>query len=310
MSAKAPPFDNVGASWDRYRPKPELCPICKKRNCKVGAKTCRDPECAAEYDRRYNNRYYRNNADRIIANQKATRGSRATPPIVKYCEAPHPTRTGELCGEKFVTTGRGKGRKRTCSEACRIRLRNAQQCDRYHANPQAKQDYKNQHYADHYAHELVTKWCPYCGREFKTKKHNQQTCGRPYCIQRIYETTARKDINARKRKKRRENPGVDAAYQRKYGIANPEKIKGYRAKNRAKKLEKLDHIDRDKINRGLRTNNTSGYTGVSRMRTKWCAYIRINGKRKGLGCSFATKEAAAAAYRKAAEEARLKTAKA
>jgi hypothetical protein len=48
----------------------------------------------------------------------------------------------------------------------------------------------------------------------------------------------------------------------------------------------------------------SGYKGVSRMRTKWCAAIAINGKRKYLG-TFATKEAAAAAYRKATEEARL-----
>jgi hypothetical protein len=306
LAAKATFDEDVDALWHRYRQQPIECAVCGKKFIPrpASAKTCGDPECKREYDRRYERECYNRNPE--IREKKIAQGiasrKRRHKPIVKRCIAPHPTIPGALCGKEFVA----KGRDLTCSPECGVRRRWALQRGRYHANPQAKQDFKNQFYADHYAHELVTKRCPYCGREFKTKKHNQQTCGRPYCIQRIYETTARKEINAAKRKKRRENPGVDAAYQRNYGIANPEKIKGYRAKRRAKKLEKLDRIDRDKLNRGLRTNNTSGYTGVSRMRTKWCANITINGKHKYLG-DFATKEAAAAAYRKAAEEARLKT---
>jgi hypothetical protein len=237
-TAKPLPFDeSVDASWDRYRPKPELCPICKTRRCKVGAKTCRDPECAAEYDRRYNNRYYKDNADRIIANQKVSRGSRATPPIVRYCEAPHPTEPGKLCDKKFEATGRGKGRKRTCSEECRVRLRNAQQNDRYHADPQAKRDYKNAHYAANYAQPVGTTRCPNpaCRRKYLKRRRNQETCGRPVCHLWKYGITHREEINARKRKKRRANPAY-AAYQRKYRKANPEKFKQYREKRRAREL--------------------------------------------------------------------------
>lgn len=50
----------------------------------------------------------------------------------------------------------------------------------------------------------------------------------------------------------------------------------------------------------LQSNNTSGYPGVSRLRTgKWGAYIKINKKRIWLG-TFNTKDEAIAA-RKAAE---------
>lgn len=53
----------------------------------------------------------------------------------------------------------------------------------------------------------------------------------------------------------------------------------------------------------LQSNNTSGHKGVSWywQRNKWRAYIKKDGKRKHLGF-FLTKEEAAAAYRKAAEE--------
>lgn len=82
----------------------------------------------------------------------------------------------------------------------------------------------------------------------------------------------------------------------------------------------LDHKDRDKANnrldnlreatsaqqgqnQGVRVNNTSGHSGVSfdSERNLWLVRIRVNGKRKNLG-RFASKEAAAAAYRVAAEK--------
>jgi hypothetical protein len=230
------PFnEDSDASWHRYRPQPKECLICGKPFTVTGrstAKTCPSLDCKKEYKRRYERGYYKDNSVKIIARTSASRRRRHKP-IFKQCKAPHPTIPGALCGKEFEVKTTGDGRRLTCTQECSVRRRWALQRDRYHADPQAKQGYKNAYYAANYAHELVTKWCPYCGREFETKRHNQQTCGRPYCIQRIYETTAREEINARKRKKRRGNP-VYAVYQRKYRIANPEKFKGYRAKKRLK----------------------------------------------------------------------------
>jgi hypothetical protein len=120
---------------------------------------------------------------------------------------------------------------RTCSEACRIRLRNAQQTDRYHANPQAKRDYKNEHYAENYAKLTGKARCPNpaCGREFTKKKINQETCGRAVCHQWKYGISHREVINERKRKKRRGSQTY-AAYQRGYRTANPDKFKAYQPK--------------------------------------------------------------------------------
>lgn len=50
-------------------------------------------------------------------------------------------------------------------------------------------------------------------------------------------------------------------------------------------------------------NNTSGYRGVAKKRDKWQAYINYGGKRRCLG-TFATKEEAAEARRKADEQVR------
>ena len=79
-----------------------------------------------------------------------------------------------------------------------------------------------------------------------------------------------------------------------------------------------DHINQDKLdnrrsnlrectpaqnnmNRGVQKNNTSGFKGVSWHKTnkKWYARIRIDRRRKHLGC-FVSKEAAAVTYNNAA----------
>lgn len=57
----------------------------------------------------------------------------------------------------------------------------------------------------------------------------------------------------------------------------------------------------NKHNSGVRKNNTHGFKGVSHVRGRWMASIRLNWKRHYLGC-FATPEEAAEAYAKAARE--------
>lgn len=78
----------------------------------------------------------------------------------------------------------------------------------------------------------------------------------------------------------------------------------------------VDHKDRDSLNNrtenlrvathrqnlcnvGLRATSTSGRIGVTRHQGGWVARISVNGKRLHIGC-FATREAAALAYNKAA----------
>lgn len=60
----------------------------------------------------------------------------------------------------------------------------------------------------------------------------------------------------------------------------------------------------NKANVSLPTSNTSGVKGVSwnKRARKWVAHIRVNYRKKHLGL-FETKEAAAAAYSRAAEQA-------
>jgi hypothetical protein len=230
MSKSSKPLDAVVASWDRYRPKPELCPICKKRDCKVGAKTCREPECAAEYDRRYARDYYARNSDKVIAQTTASRRRRRKQ-VFKECQAPHPTIPGAICGNKFEVKKVGDGRRLTCSKECSRRRQNALANIRYHANPVAKRTYKNGYYADNYAKPVGTTLCPNpgCRRPYVKRRSNQHTCGRPSCHVWKYQTTHRDEVNRKKREKRRGNPAY-AAYQRNYRTANPEKFKAYRPK--------------------------------------------------------------------------------
>jgi hypothetical protein len=119
----------------------------------------------------------------------------------------------------------------TCSPECSVRRRWALQRARYHADPQAKRDYKNAYYATNYAQPVGTTRCPNpaCGRKYLKRRSNQNTCGRPVCHLWQQGIRHREKINARRRKKRRGNP-VNAAYQRDYRAANKEKFKSYQPK--------------------------------------------------------------------------------
>lgn len=243
-AAKAVPFDeDSDASWHRYRPQPKECPICGDPFTVTGrstAKTCPSIDCKREYGRRYARGYYKDNSVKIIAQTSASRRRRYKP-IFKQCKAPHPTIPGTLCGKEFEVKTTGAGRRLTCSPGCSRRRRWALQRDRYHADPQAKRDYKNAYYVANYASPAGVTRCPNpaCGREYVKRRRNQNTCGRPVCHLWQYGITHREEINARKRKKRRANPAYaahDRDYQRNYRIANPEKFKSYREKKR-KRLE-------------------------------------------------------------------------
>ena len=70
--------------------------------------------------------------------------------------------------------------------------------------------------------------------------------------------------------------------------------------NRRTNLRPADH-SLNGANRRLGSNNTSGYKGVSRHKTRWQAVLRAKGQRYYLG-SYATAEQAARAYDAAAAE--------
>jgi hypothetical protein len=70
--------------------------------------------------------------------------------------------------------------------------------------------------------------------------------------------------------------------------------------NRRSNLRPADNA-KNQMNQAMRSNNTSGFKGVSRHRLKWRAEITLGGTRIGLG-SFATPQEAARAYDAAAVE--------
>ena len=75
-----------------------------------------------------------------------------------------------------------------------------------------------------------------------------------------------------------------------------------RRDNRKSKLRLCSHVDNCKNNL-IRTNNTSGYTGVwyNKTRKKWVAEIKVNRKKISLGY-FVCKDDAHAAYESAKEK--------
>jgi hypothetical protein len=77
-------------------------------------------------------------------------------------------------------------------------------------------------------------------------------------------------------------------------------IDGNPLNNRWSNLRPATHQEQ-KWNVKLRSDNTSGYRGVHRMKKKWSARINIHGEYRTLGC-FATPEEASSAYELAARE--------
>ena len=234
--------DNDTPTWARHRPQPQPCPIGAE-GCegtftvsrhRTHAKTCPNPACKREYERRYAREYYARDPDKNIAQSMASRRRRHKP-VFKECIAPHATKPDTICGNKFEVKPIAGGHPLTCSKECSVRLRNARQRDRYHANAQAKRDYHKTYYAENYAKPVGKTRCPNpaCGREYLKKRSDQHTCGRSVCHQWQYSQTHQDQINERKRRKRRENPvyaARDKKYQRNYRAANPEKFKAYQPK--------------------------------------------------------------------------------
>jgi hypothetical protein len=227
------PPSGEGRAWDRYQPQLRECPICGRLFTRNAA-TCRSPECAREYNRRYARKFYEANSARIIAQQSAAK-KRQYKPIIKQCIAPHPTKQDAICGKEFEVVGR----QVTCSPECSQRRRNALQTSRYHANPQAKRDHKNAHYAANYAMMPAETRCPNpgCRRLYTKYRSNQNTCPRPSCHAWEYQTNNREKVNEKKREKRRGNPEY-AAYQKGYREKNPDKFRSYRPKINARQQQR------------------------------------------------------------------------
>jgi hypothetical protein len=84
----------------------------------------------------------------------------------------------------------------------------------------------------------------------------------------------------------------------------PEKMVGFcnddTLDTRYENLQLLSPIQHQTEGRGLQSNNTSGYPGVSRQGEKWAAKMRLHGKRVWLG-QYDTPEQASAAYEGAAK---------
>ena len=80
-------------------------------------------------------------------------------------------------------------------------------------------------------------------------------------------------------------------------------IDGNPANNCAANLRECDYIQNG-ANRKISSANTSGYKGVSKIKStgKWGAWIKVAGKSKNLGANFNTPEEAHEAYKKASDQ--------
>jgi hypothetical protein len=83
-------------------------------------------------------------------------------------------------------------------------------------------------------------------------------------------------------------------------------IDGVRDNNRIENLRAVDKFTNQQNRHRARVDNTHGFMGVTRDHNKWRACIRANGKKFSLG-SFATPEAAHAAYLDAKTRLHLKS---
>ncbi|WP_181349431.1 Fis family transcriptional regulator [Thalassobacillus sp. CUG 92003] len=106
--------------------------------------------------------------------------------------------------------------------------------------------------------------------------------------------------------------------RKKVGYRQYKKVYMHREIMKAKENTEVDHVNRSGLdnrkknlrftdrsknmfNTGVKTNNTSGYKGVSRCGQKWRSRIYKNGKEIIIGC-FENREEAASAYNQKAEE--------
>jgi len=80
-------------------------------------------------------------------------------------------------------------------------------------------------------------------------------------------------------------------------------IDGNPANNCANNLRECNHIQNG-ANRKMSSANTSGYKGVSKIKSngKWGAWIKVAGRSKNLGNHFNTPEEAYEAYKKASNQ--------
>ena len=82
------------------------------------------------------------------------------------------------------------------------------------------------------------------------------------------------------------------------GLSYVDHINGNGLDNRRSNLRAATD-SQNAMNRGMRSDNTSGFKGVTQKRSKWHASLQVNGKRRHLG-DFATRIEAARAYDAAA----------
>ena len=98
----------------------------QKRGPLLG-RPCQGPGCPKTYYSRKPNQAFCSKRCKMKHNnavRKQRRQEQPQPKKVKYCEAPHPTIPGKLCGKKLLV-GKGNGRQVYCSLDCMKRARRA-----------------------------------------------------------------------------------------------------------------------------------------------------------------------------------------